>query len=37
MQGEIFQKFNETYNLLLTQNLTPIKTASVMTLLEQMI
>ena len=37
MQSEIFQKQDESSNLWLRQNLTPRKTASVMTTLEQMV
>ena len=37
MQSEIFQKQDESCNLWLRQNLTPRKTASVMTMLEQMV
>ena len=37
MQSEIFRKQDESCNLWLRQNLTPRKTASVMTMLEQMI
>ena len=37
MQGEIFRKQDESCNLWLRQNLTPKKTASVMTMLEQMV
>ena len=37
MQSEIFRKQNESCNLWLRQNLTPRKTASVISMLEQMI
>ena len=37
MQSKIFRKQDESCNLWLTQNLTPRKTASVMTMLEQMV
>ena len=37
MQSEIFRKQDESCNLWLRQNLTPRKTASVMTMLEQMV
>ena len=37
MQGDIFWKQNERYNLWLRQNLTPRKTALVLTLLEKMV
>ena len=37
MQSEIFRKQDESCNLWLKQNLTPRKTASVMTMLEQMV
>ena len=37
MQSKIFRKQDESCNLWLRQNLTPRKTASVMTILEQMV
>ena len=37
MQSEIFRKQDESCNLWLRQNLTPRKTASVMTMLEQIV
>ena len=37
MQSSVFRKQDESCNLWLRQNLTPRKTASVMTMLEQMV